>query len=99
MNPCLTGCLVAVMCVIHELGLYWLKNCFEPVTREKASGKTRLLLCNGHESHVTSEFACIQHNIFLHLLIPHSSHLLQPLDVGVFGPLKKAVSARLDQLL
>ena len=85
----------------NQLGLYWLKNCFEPATREKASGKTRLLLCDGHESHVSSEFVsyCIQHNIFLHLLIPHSSHLLQPLDVGVFGPLKKAVSTRLEQLL
>jgi len=85
----------------NNLALSWLKNCFEPATREKASGKTRLLLCDGHESHVTSEFVtyCIQHNIFLHLLVPHSSHLLQPLDVGVFGPLKKAISTRLDQLL
>lgn len=41
----------------------------------------------------------MEHNIDLHLLLPHSSHLLQPLDVGVFGPLKKAVSARLDRLL
>ena len=85
----------------HELSLYWLKNCFEPATREKAAGKPRLLLCDGHDSHVTSEFVsyCIQHNIFLHLLIPHSSHLLQPLDVGVFGPLKKAISKHLDRLL
>jgi len=85
----------------NEIGLYWLKNCFDPDTREKAAGKTRLLLCDGHDSHISSEFVyyCIQNNIYLHLLIPHSSHLLQPLDVGVFGPLKKAISARLDRLL
>ena len=81
--------------------MYWLKNCFDPATREKAAGKIRLLLCDGHDSHISSEFAyyCIQNNIYLHLLIPHSSHLLQPLDVGVFGPLKKAVSACLDPFL
>jgi len=44
-------------------------------------------------------FFCIDHHIYLHLLLPPSSHLLQPLDVGVFGPLKKAISARLDRLL
>ena len=85
----------------NELSVYWLKYVFEPATREKAAGKPRLLLCDGHESHISSEFAffCIEHNIYLHLLLPHSSHLLQPLDVGVFGPLKKAISARLDRLL
>jgi len=85
----------------NDLGFYWLKDIFEPATREKAAGKPRLLLCDGHESHISSDFVffCIEHNIYLHLLLPHSSHLLQPLDVGVFGPLKKAISARLDRLL
>jgi hypothetical protein len=35
----------------------------------------------------------MKHNIDIHLLLPRSSHLLQPLDVGVFRPLKKTVSA------
>jgi len=85
----------------NDVGLYWLKYCFDPATREKAGGKPCLLLCDGHDSHISAEFVCycIQHGIFLHLLLPHSSHLLQPLDVGCFGPLKKVVSARLDQLL
>ena len=30
---------------------------------------------------------------------PHSSHLLQPLDVGVFGPLKKAYGKEIDKLI
>jgi hypothetical protein len=30
---------------------------------------------------------------------PHSSHLLQPLDVGCFGPLKKAYGRQIDQLI
>lgn len=85
----------------NELGYIWLSEIFEPATREKAEDKKRLLICDGHESHVSPKFVsfCIDHNIELVLLVPHSSHLTQPLDVGVFGPLKSAVSRALDQLL
>ena len=30
---------------------------------------------------------------------PHSSHLLQPLDVGLFGPLKQAYSREIEGLV
>ena len=30
-----------------------------------------------------------RHNVILFVLPPHSSHLTQPLDVGVFGPFKR----------
>jgi hypothetical protein len=30
---------------------------------------------------------------------PHSSHLLQPLDVGCFGPLKKAYGCQIEELM
>jgi len=78
-----------------------MKRLFEPFTREKAQGKTRLLVCDGHESHISAKFVahCIKHNICLFLLLPHSSHLLQPLDVGVFAPLKTALSAELYDLI
>jgi len=42
---------------------------------------------------------CIQHRIDLLLLPPHSSHLMQPLDVAVFGPLKRAISLQISRLL
>ena len=29
-----------------------------------------------------------KHNVILFVLQPHSSHLTQPLDVGIFGPFK-----------
>ena len=85
----------------NELGYIWLSEIFEPATREKAGERKRLLICDGHESHVSPKFVsfCIDHNIELVLLVPHSSHLTQPLDVGVFGPLKSAVSRALDRLL
>ena len=78
-----------------------MERVFESFTREKAEGRTRLLICDGHGSHITAKFVahCIEHDIRLFQLLPHSSHLLQPLDVGVFGPLKKAISSQLDRLI
>jgi hypothetical protein len=35
---------------------------------------------------------CMHYKIELIILPPHSSHLLQPLDVTVFGPLKTRIS-------
>ena len=51
-----------------------------------------LLIYDGHNSHLTYNTVktCMDNNIRLICLPPHTSHALQPLDVGVFGPLKKA---------
>ena len=59
-----------------------------------------LLLCDGHDSHISAGFVryCIDNKIVLFLLPPHSSHLLQPLDVGVFRPVKAAMSLLLGKL-
>jgi len=61
----------------------------------------RLLLCDGHDSHVSADFVSfyIHHRINLLLLPPYSSHILQPLDVGVFSPLKHAISAQTSRLI
>ena len=89
----------------NALGFEWLVRVFDPITQQKLGDahkdRTRLLICDGHDSHISAKFVayCIEHNICLFLLLPHSSHLLQPLDVGVFGPLKTAVSADLDRLI
>lgn len=49
-----------------------------------------MLLCDQFGSHLTYEFVkyCEDHKIILFFLPPHSSHLLQPLDVGVFSAYK-----------
>ena len=49
-----------------------------------------LLLYDGHTTHVNSVLVewARKHNIILFVLPPHTSHILQPLDVGIFGPLK-----------
>lgn len=50
-----------------------------------------MLIVNGHASHVSTEFIRFarEHKIVCLCLPAHSTHLLQPLDVGVFGPLKQ----------
>jgi len=82
-------------------GVEWLRRCFEPATREKVAGEYRLLICDGHDSHITGAFVghCMDNNIILMILPPHSSHMTQPLDVGVFGPLKKHMAAEIDPLI
>ena len=84
---------------IHSI--QWLTRCFEPATREKADGGYRVLILDGHSSHVTVDFInhCCQHKILLLRLIPHTSHLCQPLDVSLFGPLKHALSAEIQPLI
>jgi len=56
----------------------------------RQQGAHRLLLCDGHGSHHTREFLAYAeaHNICTLGLPAHTTHILQPLDVVVFQPLK-----------
>jgi len=56
---------------------------------------------DGHYSHVTIEFMeyCEAHQILPYCLPPHSTHLLQPLDVGLFGPLEHYYSSAVDKAI
>lgn len=49
-----------------------------------------LILYDGHKSHLSLTLTtwAKDRNVILYVLPPHSSHLTQPLDVGVFGPMK-----------
>ena len=83
-----------------NIGLEWLTRVFDPNTRDKANGKRRALIFDGHGSHVQPEVLrfCIDNNISILLMPPHSSHLCQPLDVGIFSPLKQYMSAELNKI-
>ena len=83
------------------IGEDWIKTVFEPETGAKASGATRLLIVDGHSSYITAPFIrfCMDHNILVLLLPLHSLHLMQPLDVGIFSPLKRRMSEELDKIL
>ena len=48
-------------------------------------------MLDSHESHVSIDFDvyCNEYDIILLSLPPHSSHITQPLDIGIFSPLKR----------
>ena len=73
----------------NKIGFDWLKH-FDTHTKSRTSGTHRFLLLDGHESHDSFEFKqfCQENNIVTLCMPSHSSHLLQPLDVGCFAPLK-----------
>jgi len=68
-----------------ELTIKWIGH-FQRFSAERQSGEYRLFLLDGFGSHCTKEFLeyCEVNNIVVFCLPPHSSHLLQPLDVVVF---------------
>ena len=69
----------------------WMEECFEPATRSHLLGQYCLLIFDGHASHVSTKFIKFTqaNKIICFCLPPHLTYLLQPLDVGVFGPLKQ----------
>lgn len=73
----------------NELTLDWLMEIFHRYTMT-TTGVYRLLLLDGHNSHVSAPFIkfCLDNNIVALCLPAHSTHLLQPLDVGLFSPLE-----------
>ncbi|KAH0345035.1 hypothetical protein KCU83_g8029, partial [Aureobasidium melanogenum] len=79
-------------------GYKWLTTVFQPSTLPPDPTTRRLLIMDGHSSHITANVIrfCIQNAIDLLILPPHTSHLLQPLDVGVFSSLKRALASETD---
>lgn len=78
----------------NKHALEWLTSHFEPITRPLSPNVRRLLIADGHGSHVTGEFIafCLSRSIDLMILPSHSSHRTQPLDVGIFAPLKATLT-------
>lgn len=74
---------------------------FNEHTKRRTVGRVRLLVIDGHESHDSFEFQqyCKDNSIVTLCMPPHSSHLLQPLDVGCFSPLKTAYGRQAENLM
>jgi hypothetical protein len=79
--------------------LAWLEQVYDRCTKKKAQyGRDwRLLIVDGHGSHLTMNFInyCDEHRILLAIMPPHSTHTLQLLDVVMFKPLSTAYSSAL----
>ncbi|OJJ81098.1 uncharacterized protein ASPGLDRAFT_772433 [Aspergillus glaucus CBS 516.65] len=85
-----------------QLGVEWLQKLFEPNTASQTIGRYRLLIMDGHGphgSHATAEFDrfCMEKKIIPLYMPPHSSHLLQPLDVSCFSPLKRLYGQKVQE--
>ena len=81
------------------LAFNWLEKVFLTSTVPSTPNQRRLLIVDGHDSHVKAGFiaCCIQNKIDLMVLPAHSSHITQPLDVGIFAPLKAAMAWQADR--
>lgn len=83
----------------RELSIEWLKH-FDIVTQSRLAKAThkqyRLLILDGCEIHIHIEFIeyCLDNSIVVYYLPPHSTHLLQPLDVGLFSPLQSIMEKK-----
>jgi hypothetical protein len=83
-----------------KISLEWLTRVFDPQTKDRANGKPRVLICDGFGTHETLEVLefCFENNIILCCLPSHTSHKLQPCDVGPFAPLKTAYRDQVERL-
>lgn len=80
--------------------LDWYRRVFDPQTKDRANHRPRILINGGfapHESLEVLQF-CHDKNIILCRLPSHTSHKLQPCDVAVFGSLKTAYRALVEEL-
>ncbi len=74
---------------------------FEPQTAAwNISNGYRLLILDGHNSHCTYAFCkyAADHRIIVVCLPSHTTHALQPCDVGVFGPVASAWKSEVNKV-
>ena len=69
----------------------WFSKSFLPAVDSIVKDGPIVLFLDGHHSHLGIDFIELarSHNIHPFCLPAHTSHFLQPLDVGVYGPMKK----------
>jgi len=83
----------------NSIGLAWINSIFIPDTASP-EGRNRLLILDGHGSHIDIEFiwACKGANIHLLFLPAHTSHVLQPLDLAPFSVIKSKYRKQIQEL-
>ena len=84
------------------LGFEWLQEMFEKHTTSQTDtgDRYRLLILDGHSSHATASFDhfCMERRIIPLYMPSHSSHLLQPLDISCFAPLKHYYGQKIQEM-
>jgi hypothetical protein len=84
----------------NTIGFEWIQH-FDKHTKGRTTGTYRLLVLDGHESYISVEFQqyCQENHIITLCMPPHSSHILQPLDVSCFSPLKASYGKQIESLV
>ena len=82
----------------ETLGFQFITRHFNRFAQPSVPGRKRLIFLDGHSSHINWNFCmfCLKNEIILLCLPAHSTHLLQPLDVAVFGPLQHFYGLAVD---
>lgn len=75
----------------NEIGVDWLRRVFHEQTKHHYPDRYRLLILDGHASHMSLDFVTFarDHKIVLLCFPAHATAILQPLDVGLFSPLSR----------
>ena len=78
-----------------EIFMSYLTNHFPKYAQGRSESKPILVLYDGHRSHISLPLIdwARNHNIHLFILPAHTSHVLQPLDIGCFGPFERIYNA------
>ncbi len=84
----------------NETAIDWIRH-FNRHTDVRRKGVYRIIVLDGHESHISVQFEqfCKEKNIITLCLPAHSSHLTQPLDVGCFSVLKRLYGKELEAFI
>jgi 4-hydroxybenzoate polyprenyltransferase len=74
-----------------EILLRWFYDIFVPETKPSDDALWRTLVLDQHKTHITAAFMkkAYMNKVWLIWLPSHSSHITQPLDLAIFGPLKR----------
>ncbi|XP_053380492.1 uncharacterized protein LOC128548900 [Mercenaria mercenaria] len=98
----LTGCIPGTAGTVSDSGwsnseifMDYLTNHFIKYVQGRDEEKTILVLYDGHRSHISLPLIdwAKQHRIQLFVLPAHTSHVLQTLDLGCFGPFERMYNA------
>ncbi|XP_053405107.1 uncharacterized protein LOC128546129 [Mercenaria mercenaria] len=78
----------------YDIFSKYIKCRFLKYVQGRDSNEAILVLYDGHRSHFSIGLIdwALENNIILFVLPPHTSHILQPMDVGCFGPLQTVYS-------
>jgi hypothetical protein len=81
----------------EPIAIHWLRRVFLPQTALEDPSEWRLLVIDGYYIYTMVDFMweCFLNKVYIVFLPAYTLHMLQPLDVVIFGPLKTAFKKHL----